>query len=167
MTEQPDTQNVSRQTVPAGTDGGIARRALVLPEGLPWSTPAALHHIADRRLHQIAIGYTPEHDDRHTPLEWADLLGTLLEGVHFAARSAAVPKPPGYRQALLDLAAVATAAVEVQDRLTASELRTALTEPKREASSGAPQAQPEEPEGANRADNSDTRPSDTEPPEAA
>lgn len=145
-----DEQNVSRQTAPTGTDGGIARRALVLPEGLPWTTPAALHHIAEKRLHQIVVrDYTPQHDDGHSPLVWADLLGALAENVAFTARSAAVPSPVGYRAALVDLAAVATAAIEAQDRIAAAALRTALTEPK---DTGAPDGD---------------RPSDSEPPAAA
>jgi hypothetical protein len=145
-----DTQNVSRQTLPAGTDGGMARRTLVLPEGLPWTTPAALHHIAEERVRQIGQGYTPEHDDAHTPTFWIGLIGKYLDD----ADHAVVPgfgredmsNIAGYRAALLRAAATATAALEAFDR---------------RAAAVADKAQPPA------ADNSDTRPSDTEPPEAA
>jgi hypothetical protein len=149
-------QNVSGQTVPVGTDGGMARRALVLPEGLLGTTPMVLHAIAEERVKQIAKGHTLDRDDGHSYADWIGLAGKYLDDAdHATAQGFGRPETPdlaAYRAALIKTAAVALAAVEALDGRTTARFVAALT---------APQVPPEGP-----APDGD-RPSDTEPPEAA
>jgi hypothetical protein len=55
------------------------------------------------------------HDDRHTPVEWITLLNKFT-GRAAAATPLLTGNPRVYREALVDLAAVAQAAIESLDR---------------------------------------------------
>lgn len=69
--------------------------------------PAVLAEVTETRVRQIAAGYTPEHDDRHTASE---LVTYAVIRVGMGARD---------RQRLVEAAAMLIAAVESIDRKAA------------------------------------------------
>jgi hypothetical protein len=82
-------------------------------------TRAVLEEVARERVHQIEDrGWTPEHDDTHTTQEWAWLLSQR-------AVALSCPWPDAVfdaRRQLVEIAAIATAAIESLDRKTGHQL---------------------------------------------
>lgn len=84
------------------------------------ATRWVLTEILDERRHQIgAHGWTPEHDDKHTPMDFAWLCARrAVEMCHADAAEVA-----DVRRLFVEIAAISVAAIEALDRKDRSEAR--------------------------------------------
>lgn len=72
--------------------------------------------VQERERQQHTEGWTLEHDDRHSVAQWMMLLTRYLGR---ACEEAEIQNGDGYRRRLVQVAAIAAAAVESYDRATA------------------------------------------------
>lgn len=72
-----------------------------------------LQEIADERSRQDERWGGPDHDDTHTPFDWCHFISLRLS-------EAEVGNGEEYRRMMLEIAALATAAIESYDRKQAS-----------------------------------------------
>lgn len=80
---------------------------------VPDTCRGVLDEIGEERLSQIEVHHwTPEHDDRHDRVAWSWLLAKRAVELS-CPFDQAVPDP---RRQLLEIAAIATAAIESLDR---------------------------------------------------
>lgn len=76
-----------------------------------WAAREVLSEVLDERLRQVRLGYDHEHDDQHTASWWSEQLRDRAAQVKLLS-------PAKRREQLVQIAALAVAAVEREDRLT-------------------------------------------------
>lgn len=72
-----------------------------------------IEEVGAERRRQDAKWGGPANDDAHSPQEWADILYRLIEEAEDASRD---DNDRDYRRVMVEIAAVAVAAVERHDR---------------------------------------------------
>lgn len=111
--------------MPAGTvigdprwwAGRIVRRLSAKPAG---DVEGVLSEVAAERARQDEQWGGPEHDDEHVPFEWNGFIGLQLD----AADRATVKRDRAqWRERMIKIAALAVAAIESHDRLSAQPAR--------------------------------------------
>lgn len=82
--------------------------------------PTVLQDVTAERAHQVALGWTPDHDDQHDP---DDMIGLAVDRIAMARNAGAAwpsdPDPRLARHRLVQAIAILAAAVEAMDRRAA------------------------------------------------
>jgi hypothetical protein len=103
-------------TIPV-VHGDFYLEAVDYPEAMPGDQVehlmTVLGEVADRRLRQDLHHGGPAHDDTHTPVDYERFISKLP----YLLTDCVGEAKPGYRDALIEIAATAVAAAQSWDRL--------------------------------------------------
>lgn len=95
-------------------------------EDAKGKTAEVLLEVAHERASQRDRGWSPSHDDEHSPAEWVAILAREVGTMGYAAmhpepwwaggRTSMPDLAPGFRRALVRACAISVAAIEAFDR---------------------------------------------------